>query len=1300
MTRRVESHRRRRYRRARIVAAITGFGMLGLSLFGLGIAAYAAPPAPAATPSILTPLNNSMTADTTPDVQVFVFTDTDSSVQIYADGNPYCLMTPTGVGPYNNSCAGAPLSFGPHTFTAVTDYLAPFNGNPSAPSTAVNITIYDDSGPTLVPPPSPTIDTTPSFSGTGPLGGQIVRVYEMTGNTDLCLNIPVQPDGTWSCTSIAALAPAAYSIRAVSQDAGGGGTFTTQVIGIVPPSAALVDDTFGPGWRTGFQPSVQGDKSIGASEVVVEVSSDGGGSWGTYCTVNASSDAPISNDATVWFCNTPNGPAQLLPGDNLLRATEYNDAGTGGPAGPTITITLVADLPTIIAPADNYVTNDPAPLFEGTVDPGVTSVTVYEYPGDSTTFCFDPGPIVGGEWDCTPGAPIPDGTYQYWAVAGPGQGLSTDPRTITIDTLAPPFPTITDPPDPTSTTNQHPIISGTAEPNTFVQPMVDGSPDNCIGFPGLYPVDGAGNWSCELLTPLTVGPHNIAAAGVDEAGNTLGTSGTQLVLTVEPALASIDATFSPWYTSSDFVQVQGNNSDEPVQVWIERNDNPGPIGWTPYCSVDYDAPQSGLTVWFCDESSSPGQQGTLELGSNYLRARVMVGGGQMSAWSAPILITQVEPTAVLSPTNGAILTDSTPTLSGSAPTESNFVDVELSGETGTLCSNVPVDVDGLWSCTSAPMSDGPHSFFALTTDLGGIGGAVTTVTIDTTPPPFPVIDTPPNYTVTAATTQTIGGSAQPGSTVTVWMNGEPMSCGTGSFQPNASGRWACVVGPLAFDTYEVAASASDSLGNSTGPSATQLFLTIDPFKPTTLMVLTWTLGSWADKYYPGDTVAITGSGLPMGATANAEIHSTPQWVGSAITDASGEFTIDAVIPEDIEPGLHTFVVTVTADGAEPSILEQPVMIEAVPVPPKALAEQIEKNGSGGGYDDWQSLGDRNDPATPSVLTSSLDTIAQILGNPVFIATAGGVGLALLLFVAIPAELLNATLSEQYDRITKRMPRSKAGWWARFKGWLAGTPILGGTALTLLAAIIFGFADPGFGFDLTSLRIVLALAIGLFVVGFLASAVTGAVVGRRWGLRTVIEIQPLGIILAVVGVLISRLLDFSPGILIGLLIGIALVGKVTKADEGRTAIVKAAVVWVFSVLAWGLYSILSGPLTGSSFAGNLTVETMVAITAEGLTALLIGLLPFKFLEGSAIWNHNKILWAAIWLAAAASWVLIVLPQNFGAIQGSLWIWGVVVGAFAVVALAVYFIFRFAVKAPPEDEDESESETQKVRLGRGR
>ena len=97
-----------------------------------------------------------------------------------------------------------------------------------------------------------------------------------------------------------------------------------------------------------------------------------------------------------------------------------------------------------------------------------------------------------------------------------------------------------------------------------------------------------------------------------------------------------------------------------------------------------------------------------------------------------------------------------------------------------------------------------------------------------------------------------------------------------------------------------------------------------------------------------------------------------------------------------------------------------------------------------------------------------------------------------------------------------------------KALLSSTPIAGGLIITALAAITFGFADPAFGFDLTSLRVVLACAIGLFFIGFIANLVTGRIVGRRWKLDTVMELKPFGLLLAIIGVVLSRLLEFTPG----------------------------------------------------------------------------------------------------------------------------------------------------------------------------
>ena len=113
---------------------------------------------------------------------------------------------------------------------------------------------------------------------------------------------------------------------------------------------------------------------------------------------------------------------------------------------------------------------------------------------------------------------------------------------------------------------------------------------------------------------------------------------------------------------------------------------------------------------------------------------------------------------------------------------------------------------------------------------------------------------------------------------------------------------------------------------------------------------------------------------------------------------------------------------------------------------------------------------------------------------------------------------------------------------------------------------------------------------------------------------------------------------------------------------------------------------------SRSAANLFLETLVAITTEGLTALAIGLLPFKFLEGESLWSYSKPLWAGVWLFVTAVFAMVVLPNNLAEVNGSLWVWGLVVAGFAVVAIGLYVYFRFF--APPIEEDESVPEEEQV------
>jgi hypothetical protein len=175
----------------------------------------------------------------------------------------------------------------------------------------------------------------------------------------------------------------------------------------------------------------------------------------------------------------------------------------------------------------------------------------------------------------------------------------------------------------------------------------------------------------------------------------------------------------------------------------------------------------------------------------------------------------------------------------------------------------------------------------------------------------------------------------------------------------------------------------------------------------------------------------------------------------------------------------------------------------------------------------------------------------------------------------------------------------------------------------------------------------------------------------------------------VGVVLSRLLEFTPGVLLGLFLGLGLVGATTVAQRAKATLVQVGVVFSLALLGWVGYSILVATTTPDTFATTLAFDTLVVVTAEGLTALFVGLLPIRMLIGPGILDYSKTLWALVYALVATAFVLIVLPSAWGEIDGPVWTWVIVLVGFAVVSLAVYLFFRFTSK---EDDDEDGGSTE--------
>lgn len=361
---------------------------------------------------------------------------------------------------------------------------------------------------------------------------------------------------------------------------------------------------------------------------------------------------------------------------------------------------------------------------------------------------------------------------------------------------------------------------------------------------------------------------------------------------------------------------------------------------------------------------------------------------------------------------------------------------------------------------------------------------------------------------------------------------------------------------------------------------------------------------------------------------------------------------------------------------------------AAPTPDPVVVEKPVASGAGG-----PASSPGSDPAAPSFLDGGLTTLDDIIRNPLTVAVAGGIGGLILLLVAIPANILDSTIEANWERISAPFSRL-IPLRDRIRRFTARLPRLPFPAplVIVLATVAFGFTNPTFGVDLASLRMTLALALGLVLVVLVPIAVTRLTIGRRWHVTADVVARPGAFVLALLGVLASRTIGFSPGILVGLVLGLELARNARAEDRSRATVIRLSTTLGVALLAWIGYSALQAVYGGAGapdVLGQLTLETFAAAASEGLAGVVVAILPVTFLEGRDLFNSSKKWWLALALPASFAFALIVLPTvttSEGPRQPiGLWI-GVLV-VFSLLVFAIWLTFRILeARHPWESEPE--------------
>jgi large repetitive protein len=668
-----------------------------------------------------------------------------------AEGTEVASATVAGTGgawsspPVSPPLAGAP---GPHTYTAIAEQPSSLK-NPAGKSSTVTF-IVDTSVPTvtIVPPPTPSNNTTPSFTGAASETTPVtLRVYEEPKENEkkeVAKLTAAVSGGTWTSAPVT-LASGTHNYSAVaSQESeiknGPGESAPVKfTVDTTAPKVTLNPVAKSP--SNNVLPTFSGtatDKEP-VTIAVYELNK-------TERKLVATAEAKEPKTTWTSLAVTPALPA----GNHEYAAIAEQPSSIKNPSGKSNEVKFIVDTtsPALTITGPPSPGNNLTPSFSGTS----TLAATHASPEVLVKIYLDNGGVPGGEvssakatvangkWAAGPASPaLSKGTNTYLAVATEASLVGNPPGTAEatfIVNTEPPTVTLTGP--PASSNNRTPVFEGTASDTTPVTLKVyPGKSTAGTPVASAVVVPGAGGaWKTQTTLPELKGTYTaIALEKSSIVGNHEGESKT-VTFIVDPAAPTVILTPPPTWVNSATPTFSGSAGDNSLVTIVVY---PGTKPEGPF--VASKATATGTNGPWASGPSGPalpdGQYTAVASQANSV-THVDVG----TSTSATFNVDTVPPQVTLtSSATGGSSPSTTETVSGAAGNEEDdlpHVTAQLFSGSSIGAGQVPVQsltvntVGQAWSGTFGGLSAGTYTVRAIQPDLAGNVGVSATSTFAVT----------------------------------------------------------------------------------------------------------------------------------------------------------------------------------------------------------------------------------------------------------------------------------------------------------------------------------------------------------------------------------------------------------------------------------------------------------------------------------------------------------------------------------------------------------------------------------------
>ncbi len=291
----------------------------------------------------------------------------------------------------------------------------------------------------------------------------------------------------------------------------------------------------------------------------------------------------------------------------------------------------------------------------------------------------------------------------------------------------------------------------------------------------------------------------------------------------------------------------------------------------------------------------------------------------------------------------------------------------------------------------------------------------------------------------------------------------------------------------------------------------------------------------------------------------------------------------------------------------------------------------------------------------SSIAGSIPRPSDVFSSATTVLVSALVAVGGTFFLTFPAHLFNLTLHENYDAVR--------AWWLalphRFRRKRKGvttkpdaeglaesdTPAhetsrarerLRFVAVVLVGALFGALLDPRFGANARTAESYIAI-IATVLLGTLLPALVTALYHRAGTGRAPyhLEALPGGLLIAAGCVLVSRVANFQPGYLYGVVAGVAFTRTLAKKQKGHVVALSTLTTLTVAIVAWFAWvpidRIAEKP---GAFAGLVIADDFLgSMFVGGLVGTVIGLVPLEFLPGWAVRQWHRGVWAALFALAS-------------------------------------------------------------------